>query len=124
YALGVPVITTDVGGLAETVAAGETGLIVRPEDPEALARAIVRFFAEGLATSLRAGVERLRAAHSWEALAGSTLELIDTLRPARGWKGATGIPRPERRVPPTASRPRWAWVWRAMSPPALRAARR
>ncbi len=86
YALGVPVITTDVGGLAESVAEGETGLIVPPEDPEALARAIVRYFAEGLAPSLRAGVERLRAAHSWEALAASTLELIDTLRPARGWK--------------------------------------
>jgi glycosyltransferase involved in cell wall biosynthesis len=86
YALGVPVITTDVGGLAESVVAGETGLVVPPEDPEALSRAIVRFFAEGLAPRLRAGVERLREAHSWEALAGSTLELIDTLRPERGWK--------------------------------------
>ena len=86
YALGVPVITTDVGGLAETVVEGETGLIVPPENPEALARAIVRYFAEGLGPRLRAGVERLRAAHSWEALAGSTLELIDTLRPARGWR--------------------------------------
>ena len=48
YALGVPVITTDVGGLAETVTPGETGLVSPPEDPAALAEAIVRYFEEGL----------------------------------------------------------------------------
>jgi glycosyltransferase involved in cell wall biosynthesis len=86
YALGVPVITTDVGGLAETVTPGVTGLIVPPEDPAALARAIVRFFAERLAPGLRAGVEALRHAHSWESLAAGTVELIDRLEPGRGWR--------------------------------------
>jgi glycosyltransferase involved in cell wall biosynthesis len=84
-ALGVPVITTDVGGLAETVAEGETGMIVPPVDPSALARAIVRYFADGLGVALRSGVARLRDAHSWSALARSTESLIDTLAPARGW---------------------------------------
>ena len=86
YALGKPVITTDVGGLAETVRPGETGLVVPPENPEALAAAIVRFFAEGLGPRLAAGVEALRQAHSWETLAGEVLALADTLAPARGWR--------------------------------------
>jgi glycosyltransferase involved in cell wall biosynthesis len=86
YALGVPVITTDVGGLAETVVAGETGLVVPPEDPGALAEAIVRFFEQGMGERMRRGVESLRQAHSWETLADRTLELVDELKPARGWR--------------------------------------
>lgn len=39
-AAGKPVIATDVGGCAEAVVHGETGLIVQPENPAALARAI------------------------------------------------------------------------------------
>jgi D-inositol-3-phosphate glycosyltransferase len=86
YALGVPVITTDVGGLAETVRAGETGLVVPPENPDALAAAILRFFEEGLAPQLRAGVRRLQGEHSWDVLVDRTMELIDSLAPARGWR--------------------------------------
>ena len=86
YALGAPVITTDVGGLSETVVPEETGLVVPPEQPAALAAAIVRFFAEDLGPRLRAGVERVRREHSWEALADQTLELADELAPGRGWR--------------------------------------
>ncbi len=85
HALGVPVIATRVGGIPETVREGETGLTCPPEDPGALARAVVRFFAEGLGAGMAGPIAALRAAHSWEALAGSTLELADTLRPGRGW---------------------------------------
>ncbi len=86
YALGVPVIITDVGGLGETVRGEETGLVVPPEDPAALADAVVRFFASGLAPRLRAGVEAIRRAHSWEVLADQVLELGDALGPRRGWR--------------------------------------
>ena len=86
YALGVPVITTDVGGLSETVRPGETGLVVPPEDPAALAEAIVRFFEHDLGPRLRAGVEALRAAHSWERLADEAIALGDQLAPTRGWR--------------------------------------
>ena len=87
YALGVPVITTDVGGLAETVTP-ETGLIVPPENPAAIAAAIVRFFTEDLGPSLRAGVARVQHERSWDVLAAATLDLADELAPARGWRGA------------------------------------
>ena len=86
FALGVPVIITDVGGLGETVKAEQTGLVVPPEDPRALAEAVVRFFEEGLAPRLRAGVEAVRQANSWDMLADHVVALGDTLRPARGWR--------------------------------------
>ena len=86
YALDTPVITTRVGGLAETVREGETGLVVPPEDPESLARAIVRFFAEGLSKKFSTGIESLKREHSWEALAVRTVELVDELGPGRGWR--------------------------------------
>jgi len=86
YALGLPVITTDVGGLSETVRPDETGLIVPPGDPAALAGAIVRYFEHGLAARLGAGVQTLREKHSWHALAAGLLELGDALKPARGWR--------------------------------------
>jgi glycosyltransferase involved in cell wall biosynthesis len=84
YALGVPVITTDVGGLAETVKPDETGLVCAPEDPAALASTVLRYFEEGMGPRLRAGVEVLRREHSWERLADETLGLIADLKPGRG----------------------------------------
>jgi len=85
YALGVPVITTHVGGLAETVTA-ETGLVVPPEDPAALAEAVVRFFEQGMGERMRRGVAALKQAHSWETLAEKTIDLVDELKPTRGWR--------------------------------------
>lgn len=41
-AAGLPMIVTDVGGNAEAVLDGETGLVVPPRDPAALGRAILR----------------------------------------------------------------------------------
>src|SRR5438445_12486641 len=38
-ACGRPVLAAAVGGLAETVVAGTTGILVAPRDPEGLARA-------------------------------------------------------------------------------------
>jgi len=86
YALGVPVIITDVGGLGETVEAERTGLVVPPGDPSALADAVVRFFAEDLGPRLRGGVEAIRAAHAWDVLADHVTALGDQLAPARGWR--------------------------------------
>ena len=42
-AVGRPVVATDVGGNRELVRDGETGLLVPPDDPTALASALARF---------------------------------------------------------------------------------
>jgi glycosyltransferase involved in cell wall biosynthesis len=57
FAFGLPVISTEVGGLPEVVRDGETGSIVKPADEAALAAAIVRYFTEGKRDELRANVE-------------------------------------------------------------------
>jgi glycosyltransferase involved in cell wall biosynthesis len=53
-AVGSPVIATSVGGVPEVVRDGENGLLVPARDPQALAEAIRRFFAD---EDLRARLE-------------------------------------------------------------------
>jgi glycosyltransferase involved in cell wall biosynthesis len=56
------VVATDVGGVADVVRDGETGLLVPPEDPRALADALVRVLRDdALATSLRTAAAALLA---------------------------------------------------------------
>jgi glycosyltransferase involved in cell wall biosynthesis len=57
YAFGLPVVSTDVGGLPEVVRDGETGYIVPSRDESALAAAIVRYFAEDMGATLKTNVE-------------------------------------------------------------------
>ena len=71
FHFGRPVITTDVGGLAETVPDGVAGLVVPPGDPAALAGALVRFVEDDLGPPLAAGARRQRV--TWDRLA-QTLE--------------------------------------------------
>jgi len=63
-----PLIMTDVGGLAEMMPDGEAGLVVPPEDPEALADAVGRFFEEDLQERLTEGVRQEKKKYAWEPL--------------------------------------------------------
>jgi glycosyltransferase involved in cell wall biosynthesis len=75
YGAGVPVIATRTGGLEEVVEEGVSGLLVAPEQPAALARAVERFFDEGLGPRLREGVARVRGRYTWSGL----VEAIEAL---------------------------------------------
>ena len=68
YHFNRPLIVTDVGGLAEFVPHEVAGLIVPPEDTQALASAILRFFSDSLSDSLIEGVRREKKKYSWERL--------------------------------------------------------
>jgi glycosyltransferase involved in cell wall biosynthesis len=70
-----PVITTDVGGLAERIPHEEAGLVVPPEDPDALAGAVTRFFDEAWGETLAAGVRAEKEKHAWGPLYDALEEL-------------------------------------------------
>ena len=75
FGFGKPVITTRIGGLAEVVADGVSGLIVPPGEPSVLADAILCFYQDELGPVLAAGVAAQMGRFSWERL----VNVIDEL---------------------------------------------
>jgi 2-deoxystreptamine N-acetyl-D-glucosaminyltransferase/2-deoxystreptamine glucosyltransferase len=68
-ATGLPVVASDLGGVRELVADGETGVLVRPRDPAAVAEAIRALAAEPRMRERmgRAGRARSRE-HDWDVV--------------------------------------------------------
>ena len=75
YFFSSPIIATNVGALPEVVVNERSGLIVPPNDPESLANAIVRFYAENLEAALTAGASEERKKYSWEAMVDAIEQL-------------------------------------------------
>jgi glycosyltransferase involved in cell wall biosynthesis len=73
----LPVIATDVGGLAEVVRDGETGLLAQPRDPDALAGRIIAFFTSADREHMQRTVRAEKARYSWENLVAA-LERLGT----------------------------------------------
>jgi glycosyltransferase involved in cell wall biosynthesis len=67
YAFAAPVVASRVGGLPEYVMHGQTGLLVAPGEPDALASALIRVLREpGLRSSLGQGIRDIVAGKlSW-----------------------------------------------------------
>jgi glycosyltransferase involved in cell wall biosynthesis len=81
-ACGVPVVATTGGALPEVVGAdGETGLLVAPDDPGALARAIARLLDNpALRAKLgAAGRRRVLDRFTWEVTAKGTAECYEAV---------------------------------------------
>ena len=76
-ARGLPVVTTDVVGIGELVRDGESGLLVPPEDPDAIADAIARLSDDrAFARSLGAEGRSLVATEYDPALSARALEQL------------------------------------------------
>ncbi|MFM7718815.1 MAG: glycosyltransferase family 4 protein [Actinomycetota bacterium] len=68
-AAGVPVVASDIPGYREVLRHDLDGLLVAPDDPEALARAVARVLADrDLATRLASAGPERAATFSWEAV--------------------------------------------------------
>jgi glycosyltransferase involved in cell wall biosynthesis len=73
--MGLPVVSTDVGGIAELVVEGVTGWLVPPLDARALARAVVRATDPGVREEMGARArERAAGLCSTEQCAKTHLE--------------------------------------------------
>lgn len=78
-ACGVPVVATDVGGHRDTVADGETGLLVPPGLPDPLAEAVRALLRspERLRSYGRAGRVRALGRFTWERVADGVEDVYD-----------------------------------------------
>jgi phosphatidylinositol alpha-1,6-mannosyltransferase len=76
-AYGKPVVAGNVGGALDAVLDGETGLLVDPRDPPAVAEAIVRLLSdESLARRLGAAGRARAQEHSWPKVTRRVEELL------------------------------------------------
>ncbi len=80
YGFARPVIVTRVGGLPDVVRDGETGFVVEPDDAQALADAMRRFFDEARADAMEAAVIADRERFSWERCADTIVSLARAAR--------------------------------------------
>jgi len=77
-ALGRPVVASRVGGLLDVVEDGVTGVLVEPEDPQALARAVSALLADPdrAAAVGEAGRERAESLFTSERMAAAYVDLV------------------------------------------------
>ncbi len=68
-------MATDVGGLNEYFEPGERGYLVAPEDPEAIATAVIEHFKSNALDRMQMHISNYRKRFSWKKLA----ELIQAL---------------------------------------------
>jgi glycosyltransferase involved in cell wall biosynthesis len=78
---GLPVITTNVGGLPEVVHHETTGFLVPPGDPKALADAVFRYYDGDWEAQFRTALEQEKSHYSWEPLIQTIEEAAGT-----GWQ--------------------------------------
>ena len=68
YGFTKPVIVTEVGGLPDVVEDGRTGYVVKPESPEAIAEAAIKFYREEQAECMVRNIEEEAYRFSWERM--------------------------------------------------------
>jgi len=90
----LPVVATRAGGIPEVVVDGETGILVPPQDPQALARAILSLYddREEAARLARRGCEIVHEKFSAESMASQIIDIYERLASAKGIRlGGTGL---------------------------------
>jgi D-inositol-3-phosphate glycosyltransferase len=75
YHFNKPMITTDVGGLAEMVPDGKVGFVINPESSE-IAGAILKYYKDDLETTFTSCVMHEKEKYSWNNLVDSLIHII------------------------------------------------
>lgn len=76
FASGLPVVTTATGGIAGMLRHGESGLIVPPQDPAAMAAAVLWLLRdEEAALRIAGGARRVAETHSWPLVRDRWIEV-------------------------------------------------
>jgi glycosyltransferase involved in cell wall biosynthesis len=80
-ACGTPVVGAGVGGIKYSVADGETGYLVPPNDADALAARLSDLYAnpERLSQFSRAGIRRVNAGFTWRKVTGALAGLYESI---------------------------------------------
>jgi len=76
---GLPVVGTQVGGIAEVIEDGSNGLLVPPADPAALADALFRLTAPGALARLATGASVAAGRFTWRSYADALAALVGVL---------------------------------------------
>ncbi len=81
-ACGLPVVATNVGGLPEVVRAGETGILVPPNDPPALAEGVLTLLSDPQrqAAMGAAGAAWVRERYDWRSSVAQMLAVYARVR--------------------------------------------
>jgi glycosyltransferase involved in cell wall biosynthesis len=85
FAAGVPAVASDIGGIPEVITDGETGILVKPDDPAALASAIEAVLGNPAAAATRARAARTLVEERFSHVAAVTrlLALYDEVLAGR-----------------------------------------
>ena len=75
YGFEKPVVVTNVGGLPDVVTDGKTGYVVESEQPQQLAKAVIRFFEENRAEEMQEHVKQEAYRFSWDRMVENIEEL-------------------------------------------------
>jgi glycosyltransferase involved in cell wall biosynthesis len=75
----LPMIATQVGGLAETIQHGKTGLICSDRSPKSIADSVITYFEEGMRTSMSMELARENKNNTWEGFADKLLAFVKEL---------------------------------------------
>jgi glycosyltransferase involved in cell wall biosynthesis len=73
---GLPVIASDVGGVADVVQSGQNGFLVAAGEPEAIVEALRTLLTRATRTKLSKGARETAALYHWSALAPRIEELL------------------------------------------------
>ncbi len=83
FGFNKPVIATTVGSLPEVIEDGKTGYLVRPRDPDELAKAILRFFRDQKSEEFINNIIKEKHRFSWETMVAVIESLVFNYHSAR-----------------------------------------